>query len=60
MHACCRFKYVTKQAGKYAASIPEYKGHKLHIGVYQTEEEAARAVDVTRVFLVRLACVWHV
>ncbi|KAL3131431.1 hypothetical protein ABBQ38_007743 [Trebouxia sp. C0009 RCD-2024] len=46
-----RFKYVAKQGGKYSTSVPNGKGVQVHIGSYQTEEEAAKAVDVIRLFL---------
>lgn len=55
--AHCRFKYVSRQDGKYKASVPDGKGARVRVGGYQTEEEAGKAVDVIRVFLVYIACV---
>lgn len=55
MHACCRFKYVYElKNGQYRASISKKQGETVNIGQYADAREAAKAVDVTMVFLVCL------
>ncbi|KAL3135676.1 hypothetical protein ABBQ38_006149 [Trebouxia sp. C0009 RCD-2024] len=48
-----RFKYVSEmKSGAYSAQIPSGTGlRSVYIGLFPTEEEAAKAVDMTRVFL---------
>lgn len=41
------------KSGAYSAQIPSGTGlRSVYIGLFPTEEEAAKAVDMTRVFLV--------
>ena len=49
MPACSRrFKYVTTTAsfrGKWKAQIRDDEGRQVHKGLFETQEEAAEAVD---------------
>lgn len=51
---CPRFKYVSKLCGDaFSARVP-FVGMTVHVGRYETAEDAAKAVDIARVFLVRI------
>ncbi|KAL3158845.1 hypothetical protein ABBQ32_011566 [Trebouxia sp. C0010 RCD-2024] len=45
-----RFKYVINCSNTFSARVP-FKGMTVHVGRYETAEDAAKAVDIARVFL---------
>ena len=58
--ASCRFKYVGQQKdGRYSARVVNEKGKVVYLGRYKSAEDAAKAADVARVFLVRHTICLH-
>lgn len=49
----CRFRYVRQlSSGTCTARIRNEDGASVYLGAYQAAQEAAKAVDVARIFLV--------
>ena len=54
---CCRFRSVFRQKnGKYSAITRDEQGKVVYMGRYKAAEDAAKAIDVARVFLVCNSC----